>query len=212
MSLPELDWQIVYGRLAWAIVLAALITALLPRSWRLSRSALVLLLVCAAALQVLPNEISLAYWLGLAFQWPSGLLVGLSLVKLHSVWRGRLEIATINHGLATIIVLAGGILYLEAIGWISHGFYYWGFSPIGAPLLGLLIAIVCSATAIRGYARPQALALLAAVVAFAVLRLPTGNLWDAVLDPLLWGWAIISLAGACWRWRQPGTREHVSSS
>ncbi|RYE87400.1 MAG: hypothetical protein EOO78_35840 [Oxalobacteraceae bacterium] len=39
--------------------------------------------------------------------------------------------------------------------------------------------------------------MLGAVVLFSLLRLPSGNLWDALLDPLLFGWAIAALlAGA----------------
>lgn len=218
MSLPELEWQIIYGRLAWAVVLAALTTTLWPRSWRLSRSTVALLLVGTAALQALPDEASLAYWLGLAFQWPSGVLVGLCLVRLYSAWQGRPENVAMTPGLAALIALAGGALYLDAIGWISQGFYYWGFGPNGAPLLALFLAVACSVAALRGHARPQALALLVAVVIFAVLRLPTGNIWDALLDPLLWGWALVPSARGCWRWlirqhrRRSRTNEHVCGS
>jgi hypothetical protein len=34
------------------------------------------------------------------------------------------------------------------------------------------------------------------------LRLPTGNLWDALLDPMLWIWAVLSLAIEAWRKRE----------
>jgi hypothetical protein len=194
MSLPELTWQIVYGGLAWAVVLAALAAALWPGRWPLSRSKLAFLLAAAAALQALPGEASFAYWLGLAFQWPSGLLVGLCLVRLHLAWQGKPRDTAMPPALAMPIAVAGAALYLDAIGTISQGIYYAGFGPYGAPLAALLLAAVCSVAAIGGHARPQAFALLMAVVIFAVLRLPTGNLWDALLDPLLWGWALLSLA------------------
>lgn len=199
MSLPELEWQIIYGQFAWAVVLATLTTALWPRSWRLSRIGLALLAACSGVLQVLPGEASLTYWLGLAFQWPSGVLVGLCLVRLHAAWHGEPGNAAMIPGLAVPIALIGGALYLDAAGLISQGFYFWGFGPKAAPLLSLLLAVACSAAAIRGHARPQALALLAAVSIFAVLRLPTGNFWDALLDPLLCGWALLSLASGYWR-------------
>lgn len=215
MSLPELGWQIIYGRLAWAIVLAALITTLWPRSWLLSRRAVIFLLVGTAALQMLPEEASMAYWLGLTFQWPSGVFVALCLVKLHSASRGGPREATIAPGLATILALTGGVLYLDAIGWVSYGLYYWGFTPIGAPLLALLVAVACSVVAVRSHARSQAFALLAAVTVFSLLRLPTGNVWDALLDPLLWGWSLVSLLSVCWQrqlWRRPRMHEHASLS
>ena len=200
MSLPELEWQIIYGRLGWAVVLAALATALWPRIWQLSRRTVALVLICAVGLQALPGEASLTYWLGLAFQWPSGLLVGLCLVRLHSAWLGTPATAAMTPALAMPIVLAGGVLYLDAIGLVSQGYYYWGFGRESVPLLALLIAAACAATAILGQARPQSLALLAGMTLFAVLRLPTGNLWDALLDPFLWIWAFMALAEKCWCW------------
>jgi hypothetical protein len=44
---------------------------------------------------------------------------------------------------------------------------------------------------------------MAGLLLFALLRLPTGNLWDALLDPLRWAWAVASaiVAGV----RQGGT-------
>lgn len=199
MSLPELEWQFIYGRLAWALVLAALLAALWPRAWQLARSTIVFLLIGTTALVALPNEASVAYWLGLAFQWPSGLLVGLCLVRLHSAWQGERSNAAMPLGLAALIVLTGAILYLEAMGLISLSVYYWGFGPHGAPLAALILAVACSVAAVVGRARPQGLALLLAVVMFSVLRLPTGNLWDALCDPLLWGWALVSMTTGCWR-------------
>lgn len=200
MSLPELEWQIIYGRIAWAVVLAALLTVVWPRSWQLSRRTIVLLFIGAVSLNVLPNEASLAYWLGLAFQWPSALLVGLCLVRLHLIWQGTSGQTVMPVGFAAVIAVTGTVLYLDAIGWIAQGFYYWGFGPLGAPVLALFLAALCSVAAVRGHARPQALGLLLASVIFALPRLPTGNLWDALLDPILWAWALISLGSECWRW------------
>jgi hypothetical protein len=36
------------------------------------------------------------------------------------------------------------------------------------------------------------------VVLFVALRLPTGNVWDAVLDPWLWVWAQYQALGQLW--------------
>ena len=197
MSLPELDLQILYGRAAWAIVLAAALIALWPRAWLLSRQRLIAIAACAAALQMLPGEGAPAYWLGLAFQWPSALLVGLCLLKLQFAWHGKNSQPIMPGLLAALIAVAGAALYLDAIGLLSQGLYYAGFGPRGAPVLALLLAVLCSAAIIVGHARAQAVALLGALLVFAVARLPTGNLWDALLDPLLWGWALLSLAVAC---------------
>ncbi|RSZ60872.1 hypothetical protein HF313_17730 [Massilia atriviolacea] len=203
MSLPELAWQIVYGRAAWAIVLAALIVALWPRAWQLARARLAAIAACAALPQMLPGEASPAFWLGLVFQWPSALLVRLSALKLHCAWQGRPATKVMPAPLAALVALAGVALYLDAIGLLSQGFFYAGFGPRGAPLLALLLAVLCSAAIVRGHARPQAAAVLAALLLFAVLRLPTGNLWDTLLDPFLWAWALLSLAA---RFRHRSTR------
>lgn len=197
MSLPELDLQILYGRAAWAIVLAAALIALWPRAWRLSRQRLGAIVACAAALQMLPGEGAPAYWLGLAFQWPSALLVGLSLLKLQLAWDGSNRQPVMPCMLAALIAIAGAALYLDAIGLLSLGVYYAGFGPRGAPVLSLLLAALCTAAIFAGRARAPAAALLGALLLFAVARLPTGNLWDALLDPLLWGWALFSLAATC---------------
>lgn len=201
MTLPQLDWQIIYGQAAWAIVLAALAVAVWPRSRQLSRGAIVILLIGAVALNAFPNEASLSYWLGLAFMWPSGLLVGLCLAKLYFAWNGAPDQAVMPVGLAAVIAVAGTVLYLDAVGLLSQGFYYLGFGPTGAPLLALLLAAACAVAAVLGHARAPALALLLALTVFALLRLPTGNLWDALLGPILLGWALVSLGRRCMRRR-----------
>ncbi len=199
MSLPELDWQIIYGQLAWGIVLAALVSALWPRAWPLSRLGLAAIVVLALVLQHLPGEGAPAHWLGLAFQWPSALLVALSLLMLHFAWHGTPEKTVMPGALAALIAVVGAVLYLDAIGLLSQGFFYWGFGARGAPIMALLLAVLCSVAIVRGRARAQSVAVLGALLLFAGPRLPTGNLWDTLLDPLLWCWALASLARAGWR-------------
>jgi len=199
MTLPEMSWQIIYGRLAWAIVAVTLICALWPARWQPGRNVLGGLLLGAVVLAALPGQASLAYWLGLAVQWPSGLLAGLCVVKLVLAWQGKSDVQVMTPLLALPLALAGIVLYLDAMGLISLGLYYRGFGPLAAPLAGLVIAAACALATLRGKARPQALAVLIAVVLFAVPRLPSGNLWDALLDPLLWGWALFALVRQGWR-------------
>ena len=199
MSLPELTWQIVYGRLAWALVIAALVCTLWPPAWRLPRRTAAALLLATAALQALPGAASPAYWLGLAFQWPSAALALLCALKLYRTWQGDGRQPALTPPLAMGIALVGLVLYLDAMGVLALGLYSWGFGPTAAPVTALLLAAACTGAAIVNRARGQALALLMALTLFAVLRLPTGNLWDALLDPLLWGWSLFSLAVRWWR-------------
>ncbi len=195
MQLPDLFLQFVYGRLAWGIVFAAVIVALWPRRFVLSRAAIAVILTASIAVQALPGAASPAYWMALAFQWPSALLVGLCLAKLYLGAPNGANERLLTPAAASLIAVSGAALYLDAIGIISVGFFYWGFGPYAAPALALLLAVGAAVALARGQARPRAFALLLATLSFAILRLPTGNLWDALLDPLLWGWALVSLAG-----------------
>lgn len=193
MSLPELEWQILYGRFAWAMVLAALLAAAWPRAKRMPAAAIAFLPVGAVLLAMLPGEASYAYWMGLALQWPSGLLVGLSLGRLYLSWKGSREQAVMPPWLAILVALAGTVLYLDAVGLVALGVYYVGFGPVGAPVAALVLMLACATAAVLGYSRRTALALLLATAIFTVLRLPTGNLWDALLDPVLWAWSLVSV-------------------
>jgi hypothetical protein len=194
MSLPDLAFQIVYGRLAWAIVLAALLLSLWPRTRQLPRAAVAIVLGGLGLLMALPGAASPAWWLGLALQYPSALLVSLCVLCLARRWQGRAPGVFLSTPLAAALAIAGTALYLDAIGWLSQGFYYGGFGPVAAPALACIGIAACALALARGRGNRQHLALLGALLLFSLLRLPSGNLWDAVLDPLLWAWALASLA------------------
>ena len=189
MHLPELEWQILYGRLAWAVVMAAAFAALLPQAWR-ARVLVAGLLVVSAALMALPHDASPAYWLVLAFQWPSGMLVGCCLLRLAL---RKPQSRALPVTLAAPVALAGAVLYLDAMGWLAFGLYYAGFDAQGAPIIAMGLALACLLAIAHGRMRDQSIVLLGAVALYSIARLPTGNLWDALLDPLLWGWAVASL-------------------
>lgn len=193
MDLPGLDSQYLYGRMAWAIVAAAVLAAMLPAAWRSSRRVTLGLLLALGVAMALPGEASPAYWLVLAFQWPSGVLLGFCMLTLFAPRPVARASPTMPASIAAVIALAGTILYFDAIGLLSLGVYYWGFGPYGAPVVALAAGAACALLAIAGRARAHALVVLAGLALFSILRLPTGNLWDALLDPLLWGWALVSL-------------------
>ncbi|MBZ2206610.1 hypothetical protein [Massilia soli] len=213
MDLPALDWQFLYGRLSWSIVLATTVALLLPPALRQSRRVVLGLLAMACLVMALPNEASPAYWLVLAFQWPSGVLLGLCLLTLSRAWPGAGDVTPMPAGLAAVIAITGTALYLDAIGLLSLGMYYWGFGPFAAPLVALAAIAGCALAAVLGRARPHALVAVGALALFSVLRLPTGNPWDALLDPLLWGWAVGSLGirGVLWIARKVrGTQPRIA--
>jgi hypothetical protein len=194
MSLPDLALQIFYGRLAWGIVLLALLAALVPARWRLGRRTMALAAGGMLLLMVLPGSLSPAYGLGLALQYPSGLMVGCCLLGLHARWRNEPVPVLMPVSLAAPLAIAGTALYLDAMGLLAQGYYYAAFGAVGAPLLALLGVAGCALAIARGQGRGHVLVLLGALLLFSLLRLPSGNLWDAVLDPLLWAWAVVALA------------------
>lgn len=189
MNLPELALQVGYGRIGWAIVASAAMINLTPAARRMSRLKIWACMLAAAVLVALPGAASYAHWLGLAFQYPSALLVGCCIASLWMRLHGDRLVYQMPPRLAIAIVPAGALLYLDAVGWLSHGYYFWGFSPYAAPGFALAASIGCVVAIARAGLRPSTLALLTALSLFTLLRLPSGNLWDALLDPLLWGWA-----------------------
>ncbi len=205
MHLPELGLQFIYGRLGWGVVLAMLLIALLPRKFSVSRPMVAGVLLGMIALQLLPATASPAYWLGLAMQWPGALLVGMSIAKLSAGLQAARQPSLMTPAVAALIASFGALLYLDAIGIVSLGWYYWGFGPWAAPLIALALAAGSAVAIVRGALRPQACALLFAVLCFALLRLPTGNIWDALLDPLLWAWSLMALGRHAWRTRGANT-------
>ena len=237
MSLPDLALQIVYGRLAWALVAAAMLLAILPvlkpallSTWlsklspkqspavfalrprrSMANAAFVPgVVIATVVLMALPDAASPAYWLTLVFQYPSALLVGFSLVSLHARWQGRPVRLVMPAGLAVPLVVAGLVLYLDAFGVLALGLYSGGFGAVAAPLAACSVAIACAVAIVRGRAVAGATALLVAVLLFSVLRLPSGNLWDALLDPLLWSWALGSMVVAMFRQRAARRAELVA--
>ena len=69
---------------------------------------------------------------------------------------------------------------------------------LAALALALLPWIVSGAQGLR---QPAVGSLLAALILFLLTRWPSGNLWDAVLDPWLWLVALVHLLRAPWRRR-----------
>lgn len=193
MNLPDLSLQILYGRLGWAIVIATVVCALWRRAAPMSRVTLGLVIALSLAAVALPGDLSPAWSLGLAFQYPSGLLVGCCLLRLGERWQGIRRSQVMPQALAGVLAVSGTLLYLDAVGFLARGFYYAGFGAGLAPAMAVLGAAGCVLAIVRGHARGPAASLLGALVLFSLLRLPTGNLWDALLDPLLWGWAVATL-------------------
>ena len=147
MTLPELGDQIVWARLAWGVVAAALLLSLLPLRGMKRRAAVALL---AFAAMWLPGPASPAWWLGLAFQQPSGLFAALCGVSVWKRFAARPDQQTLPVALAAALVAGGLVLYADAVGALSLGLYPWGFDAVQAPVAGVVLSVLALAASVRG--------------------------------------------------------------
>ena len=171
--------------LSWAVVLAWLlmaITARLPRAWRWGLSGAV------ALWTLLPGAASPAQVLGLVWQAPSLVTVLLCGTGLLAQLKPRPAASDCRVAAlwALCAVLLGWALLLDTLALLPVQLYAAGFSA--SSLLVAVLVLGLPWVAWGGANRTLAVCLLLALVVFAALRWPTGNLWDALLDPLLWLW------------------------
>lgn len=197
-SLPALSWMQLWLRLGWGLVLAALAVGLL--AWVQQRragalnpqwaraSAAMGLLLC-----LLPNGWSPAFWLGLAFQAPS-LTAGVVAV-LVLAWHGVLGVRWMARARATLRQCGSWALAGVLLGWVLllDSFAFWPVFvyPTGFGV-GVWLGVLAFATvgwAWRGgswRSQGATLVVLAVWALSELTQLPSGNTWDALLDPWLW--------------------------
>jgi hypothetical protein len=207
-ALPAFWLQQVWLPLGWGLVLAALVQWLVVRvgwwrgggdapgrapgrypsrwSWGLAVAVLVW--------SLWPGPLSVSYWLGLAFQAPSGVAVVLACGALWRAWREPMALAAPGARKPVggvvgawgwwVLALLGWVLLLDTFAWWPLSLYAWGFGPqaLACLVLASLLPMV-----LGGWrAHPAVYAVPLALLLFVALRLPTGNVWDVVLDPWLW--------------------------
>jgi hypothetical protein len=172
--------------LGWAIVLGAVTLQLasrLPTRGRWTLASLMWLWT------LLPGAASPAFWLGLAFQSPSLMSVVFCIVWLLPP-PGRVPgvaalSATADSGSQKVLLLLGvvlgWVLLLDALAWFPVSIYAWGFGSAAVALALLAAALLWLLSGSRA-----TVSLLAVLALFVLTRAPSGNLWDALLDPLLW--------------------------
>lgn len=183
--LPALVIKRLYFAISWGLVLACLALAVLR--WRQRADGRLGYWLPAAMLLwcLLPGPLSPDFWLGLAFRTPSLLLTLLcGWVLLHHYRPRALAPAplAVLHAWAPAFALLGWVLLLDTFAVWPVSLYDWGFAPLALGAMGLLACLPWMA---RG-AGALSLLLVAALVLHLVLRLPTGNVLDVLLDPLLW--------------------------
>jgi hypothetical protein len=151
---------------------------------------------------LLPGTWSPDYWLGLAFHAPSVSAMLLCVVGLRGcLGQPEAGLRDAMHGLdrtwsaGWILLLAGLLLgyalLLDTFAVLPLQLYAWGFSP--ALLLVLLVLALLPWVLFRAQRSSHVSRWLVpvALLLFATTRLPTGNVWDAVLDP----WLFLALHG-----------------
>jgi hypothetical protein len=201
----------VWLHLGWSVVLACISASLVGR-WMATPGGKLDGRQWGVALALamwtwVPGPYSPAYWLGLAFQAPSVATVLLCDALLRARFfstrsgipsRANPHRATL--ALAVAGVLAGWALLLDTFALLPLQLYAWGFSSaaVGALLVVSLLPWLVVSTAhptrsLRLWIAPVA------VVVFVASRLPSGNVWDAVLDPWLWLALHVYVVRAVWR-------------
>ncbi|MES2948471.1 MAG: hypothetical protein V4858_08010 [Pseudomonadota bacterium] len=210
-ALPSAWAMQLWLHLGWSVVLAcagaSLVGRWMPgRAGRLDGRQWAVALVLAVWTW-LPGPYAPAHWLGLAFQAPSVAAVLLCDALLRRRFFPSRPGPTNADGpsrvamaLAWAGVLLGWALVLDSFALLPVQLYAWGFSPAAVVLV---LALALLPWAVGRWSRPVGPTRLwvvpIAVLVFAVWRLPSGNVWDAVLDPCLWlvlHWVVVRAAWA----------------
>ena len=184
--------------LGWAVVMPWAGVLLV---WQCSLGTRRLVALALSVWALLPGPVSLSYWLGLAFNAPSitTLLVCAALLQEDLLPRGA------DHGLQRLHrtrrkvrygpelwasvagLVLGYFMFLDTFAVFPVSLYAWGFSPLCMAVVMVLVLLPLLGRRALEQGRLWKLCLLpATVLLFVVTRLPSGNLWDALLDPLLW--------------------------
>ena len=174
----------------WAVVLGsgtALLAGKLALPYRIGLAGSVMVWTA------LPGAVSPAYWLGLAFQTPSlmsaVICLGWLLAQARQ-WADALRGQAAAQAqpqfsalkiLSLIGVVLGWVLLLDTLALLPVSIYAWGFNSAAVTAVAVCAALLWVALGSVGSALP-----LLVLTLFVLSRLPTGNLWDALLDPWLW--------------------------
>ncbi len=192
----HLGWALALGAGSAFLLRTAKVTTVTTRR----TVALLIALVC-----LLPNEWSPSWWLGLAFQTPSLTLQGLCGLYLFQQLRTHPGTTTPLSDSTTaplqapwplslllVAIISGWVLALDTFALFDIALYAIGFTPY-AVLAALFFACLLQLISARSghsknaqHYRELAAIVLIATLVHLLLRLPTGNMWDALFDPWLW--------------------------
>jgi len=192
--LPHAVLLPLWVKLSWALVMSAVVLR-----WTYCVKPTVWPAAVVAVLMLLPRTDVLSGYLALAFQTPSLVLVAWALWCWADVIQLREPVVTTPTPVAWLGVLLGWALVLDTLNYWPAFFnpqlYALGFESAG--LWGVLAAIAAVLLWVQ-VPRRWTVSVVAVLAAYVLLRLPTGNVWDALLDPFVW----LALHVQLWRaWR-----------
>lgn len=185
----------------WSLVLAALGLLVVAR-WARGPALLRRLPWVLALWAWVPGVWGVSYWLGLSFQIPSLTSAFLALAVVlgggprQGAWlRARAPERWNWTVLWALVALAlGAALMLDTFAVFPFSLYSWGFSPTALALAWACALLPWVVSGQLAWRQAGVWPLCAALVVFTLTHWPTGNVWDAVLDPWLWlmsmGWAL----------------------
>ncbi len=207
--LPALPLSKAAYPIFWAALFAWLALALGGRLRPPVQLAFVALVVVWA---LLPGDWSPVYWLGLAFQMPSWTSVLLALAGVAALLRKSAPVSAVPLPLLFLASVMGWVMLLDLFVYLPFALYRWGFSVAAVAVAVVVAALLWRDRGDRsaGLAGEQAAVasaqgrqwwpwlLPAVLLLFVITRLPSGNVFDALLDPWLWLAAQVALVKRLW--------------
>jgi hypothetical protein len=194
--LPQAVFLPVWVNLSWALVVSAVVLRLTSRF-----KASLWLAAVVGVVMLLPHTPASGY-LALAFQTPSLVLVAWAMWCWADVLQMRSPVATTPTSVAWMGVLLGWALVADTLNywpaWFNPQLYALGFTSAG---LWLVLAISAVVLLWVQPTKRWVFSVVFVLAAYVLLRLPTGNVWDAVLDPFVWLALHVQLwrAGLSWQ-------------
>jgi hypothetical protein len=179
--LPQAVFLPLWVKLSWAVVVSAVVLRLTSRL----KASLWFAAVVGVVL-LLPHTPASGY-LALAFQTPSLVLMAWAMWCWADVLQMRSPVVTTPTSVAWMGVLLGWALVADTLNywpaWFDLQLYALGFTSTG-----LWLVLAATAVVLLWVQPPKrwVFSVAAVMAAYVLLRLPTGNVWDAVLDPFVW--------------------------
>jgi hypothetical protein len=91
-------------------------------------------------------------------------------------------------------IMLGWVLLGDMLAWWSTSIYAWGFgTPAFAAACGIAF-LMWLASSLGKTEVGGVVGLVVVLLVFVLTRLPSGNLWDALIDP--WLWLVLQFRGA----------------